>query len=124
MSFSMDVTFQGDDLFVDYLEGIPRETLHDLAMEVYWNLIQATPVDTGTAMHSWDIAESEAGIKDIEYGDYISTPVDIPKIRARAENIVIGTRSEYMKYLNEGWSQQAPALFVEKAIEQAINDII
>lgn len=64
---------------------------------------ETTPIDTGRARASWgsDIWIESDGGKTIEQGS------NVP----------------YFQRLNEGWSKQAPAGFVEIAVEQAIDDI-
>jgi len=62
-------------------------------------LRETTPVDTGAARDAWEIRPGSAG------------------------TLIVGNDKEYVRYLNEGSSSQAPAGFVEAALEQAVADV-
>ena len=62
-------------------------------------LRETTPVDTGAARDGWEIRPGPAG------------------------SLVVGNDEEHIRYLNNGSSRQAPAGFVEAAVEQAVADV-
>ena len=87
------------------------------------------PVDTGRARASWghwsagDIRRVSSA-SDFGPGDAIHTENE------GALEIEQGTNVEYVQYLNEGHSQQAPAGFIEviaekaeRELEAALNDL-
>ncbi len=68
----------------------------DLATTTHEILVETTPVDTGAARAGWGVRPGAAG------------------------SLIVGNDEEHVQYLTRGSSKQAPAHFVEDAIEQAI----
>lgn len=71
------------------LEGEKKKLLLSTSKKIIRDLRDVTPVDTGNARDSW-------------------------VVRDEGKTVVIENTTEYVKYLNEGSSKQAPAHFVEK----------
>jgi hypothetical protein len=120
MSFDISIDVEGiDSTFASVLQDT-KETRNKFVRELWKELVSNTPVDTGTARASWDIAKSFAALKDIEYGRY-----GYPRLPSIPDStmIVVGSKLDYMIYLNEGWSAQAPALFVERSVAIAYNRV-
>lgn len=102
-----------------------------VAVQVDGAVVLATPVDTGRARLNWQveingtpsgtlpeppspgagasdsIAKANAAIAGYRTGDVINIVNNLP----------------YIQRLNEGWSAQAPAAFVEKAIHVGVQTI-
>jgi len=90
-----------------------------IALEAYSELVARTPKDTGRAQTGWSV--------DTRHGDYVPkagektyvpAPVSIPK---NSDLIVLYNNVEYIINLNEGTSTQAPAMFVETAIDRVMG---
>lgn len=71
------------------LEDSKKAELRRVAKLLLSDLREATPVDTGLARDSWKATEHK-------------------------HSVVISNDVEYLKYLNEGSSKQAPSHFVER----------
>lgn len=105
------------------LDKVTVETLQKVVLAADSTVVLATPVDTGRARGNWlpsigtpreetlrdkfdpsgqnAIAEATALVSSVKAGD----------------TVYISNNLEYIQALNEGHSQQAPAGFVEKAVQ-------
>ena len=118
--FDCDIPALARQLQVD-ADTIQRKT----ALEIFAKLLAVTPVDTGRARAGWSIDTrhgSYAPPKDEGgYGYDRSMNVSPYMIPKNAPVIVIYNNVEYILKLNEGSSDQAPAMFIETAVGQAMG---
>ena len=79
-----------------------------------------TPVDLGIARNSWYIGYTEKFVnaKTTPTNITILTPKDKPI------KIVVTNGVEYIEFLNNGHSQQAPTKFIESAFYKYFDDVI
>ncbi len=120
MSIVLGVDIRGIEQINLAIAKLPEKKTKQLSGMIYDNLVEATPVDTGTARESWDIARSEQGIKDTKYGEYgYPKRPSIPD----STSLVVGSRNTWMKYLDRGYSPQAPTYFVTGAVQRAIHEL-
>lgn len=110
LDFEFDTT--GWELLENDIKGIPRQVntavKRNIKRTAFWGKRQAQvqmPVDTGAARASWG-AQGGAGIW-YEQDD--------------GTTIVQGSRLPYIQRLNEGWSTQAPAGFLDVIAERMAN---
>lgn len=85
-------------------KGMLFQELRDTSLELMGVIRVLMPKDTGRAFRSWGVEiwnEDEAAL-----------------------SIEQGSKVHYIKYLNEGWSKQAPAGFIDSATESAVDDLI
>lgn len=108
------------------LEIESNDNVKRLAAYIHQTVVLATPVDTGHARANWDLSlhaatttvrqeTDKSGQSTISRGNRVLTH------RKTEETIHITNNVEYIPYLNNGSSAQAPAGFVEKAISAATN---
>lgn len=86
-----------------------------------------TPVDTGHARANWvpsigqpfrgeapgtSLAEHDAGVAEI-----------LGFKLASGQMLYLSNNVPYVRRLNDGWSQQAPALFVEACVDRALASV-
>lgn len=114
-----------------YREKI-HKTMKMAVVECLRELITVTPVDTGRARYGYFCSVGTPSQTVPPEGDY-STP---PDANARANEmgnytidntLYITNRVPYIGRLNNGWSKQAPARFVERAVartELAVNQYL
>lgn len=117
--FDVDIEVTGIEQMFSEI-ALETKEIKDNFVKILWSeLMENTPLDTGTARASWDIAKSYGALKEVSYGaqSYGKMP-SIPK-----GNMVIGSKLDYMVFLNEGWSAQAPALFIERSVAIAYNEV-
>lgn len=118
-AFDVDIKVDGIEKVFSEIAMETQEVKENFVKVLWSELMDNTPLDTGTARASWDIAKTYSAIKEVSYGvqKYGSMP-SIPK-----GSIVIGSKLDYMTFLNEGWSAQAPALFIERSVAIAYNEV-
>jgi hypothetical protein len=89
-----------------------------IALDLHAKLSRRTPVDTGRARASWDIKEGSPSPYVPPEGTY-QGPKPQSADALTGEDIVFVTSAvEYMEFLNQGSSKQAPANFIEIAIAE------
>lgn len=98
-----------------------------LAMvEAFARLCIKTPVDTGNARWNW-----WCSIGNIDYKNESHPNLAVDWSRANSafisvkagDTLYVSNSTPYIKRLNEGWSKQAPARFVEMTIAGIENDV-
>lgn len=97
--------------------------LKKLSMDAFADLVQLTPVDTGLARSNWRVSVNRAPEAiDTRKGDkngvYIFPVFDDPGIRF-GDAVIIYNNTEYIRYLEDGSSVQAPQGMVEPAYYRA-----
>lgn len=114
------------------VKAIPQQT-NDLAIHVATTIVSdlaySTPVDESTAISNWVVAlgapsraEVPAHYRGAHGSTYSSsagqTIADAKKVLASkqpGQAIYISNNTQYIRYLNDGSSAQAPAGFIERA---------
>lgn len=92
-------------------------------------VVLATPVDTGRARANWQLSIDVPAISELTDTDK-SGQETINKNNARAtarrsgQTIYLTNNLNYIQRLNQGHSAQAPANFVEEAIQLATRTIL
>lgn len=109
----------------------------NLARTILLYLIEATPVDTSTALSNWIVGLNKAKgrkIKAHSYGSYGSTQSISASMaysmgnaiiqRAKVGEIVyISNNVDYIELLNMGYSSQAERYFIQHCVERAVEQI-
>lgn len=101
------------------------ELVAQVAMQVYQNLIYTTPVDTGRARANWI---PSIGIPSSQTRGVVGVSELILSAKATFDGrqlkdfptLYIANNLDYVVYLNQGSSKQAPANFVEAAVSSVI----
>lgn len=101
------------------VDSAVHKTARVLVLQIWENLMESTPVASGRARANWGIS-STGEVTELPPGNYPrpSTPV-IPRFM----ELFITNPIDYMQYLNDGWSDQAPALFIEHALANAEDTV-
>lgn len=121
-------------IIVGGLEQFSERQIIQLSLEVTANLIETTPVDLGWARANWVPTIGQPYDQDVGYAND-SADVGAAR-RKQAEGrialrgykltkgpIFVSNNVPYILSLNEGSSQQAPAGFVQMAINAAIQTV-
>jgi hypothetical protein len=93
-------------------------------------VITATPVDTGRARSNWQVGLNEP-ITNVRETMGVSPQPAIEEARQRVRTydgtlhraIFLTNNLPYIQRLNEGYSAQAPAGFVQAAIKMAVKQV-
>lgn len=112
---TFDVQFNLDGLsenVADMADKVQRKA----ALELFGELLQTTPIDTGRARAGWSMDVRQGS--DVPPKNQQTYSPKIPSVPQKAQFIVLYNNVEYIVRLNEGHSQQAPARFVQLAISK------
>lgn len=107
------------------MEPAVDDTLRKVALVANQTVIMATPVDTGRARANWQVSidtEIDAVVDDTNaQGALARNAAVIQGYRNGA--IILQNNVPYIGALNSGSSAQAPAMFVEKALQNAVRAV-
>lgn len=109
------------------VQGVER-SIAEMALSVFSSVVISTPVDTGRARGNWQPSIREPITSEISGTDKSGQPT-ISKARSNfgrfevGQTIFISNNVPYIERLNEGHSSQAPAGFVQKAIQAGIQNL-
>lgn len=92
-------------------------------------VVIATPVDTGRARSNWQVELGQAATGTVDALDKsgqgaISQGKRVIDGYKSGSTLNITNNLPYIERLNDGWSAQAPAGFVEKAVQIGVNAIV
>lgn len=106
---------------------VPR-CMRNFMIEFYRQCTISTPVDTGRARWGWNctigtpsFAVPAEGKYNIDAGRAVKT-FTVTAVSGK-DTLYITNAVPYIGKLNEGWSRQAPARFVELAFDYAFNKL-
>ena len=118
--------------FAEQLELGPGIVARKIALDIFGDLLAGTPVDTGRARSNWRISIRTPDLTVLETVGESAASAAIQYSIAQArlfrfngrQPIYITNPLPYIEPLNEGWSQQAPAGFVQAAILRNVRPVI
>lgn len=95
-----------------------------VALKVLRGVVFHSPVSTGRFRGNWIVGLGNRSLRQLKKGDKVgSTTYKKGSARIRkskvGKSIFITNNLPYARRLNEGWSDQAPASFVEASIRKA-----
>ncbi len=107
-----------------FAKDLPRqqnEIKKATAIEIATNLVADTPIDTGEAASGWNagLGAPATGSGGSGANGPMVALYNIGATVAKAkpgDRIFISNRVPHIEYLNQGWSPQAPAGYIEAAI--------
>lgn len=119
------------------VEGNAHKAVRAVALAVDQTVVIATPVDTGRARSNWQVQVGAAptdvreayvpGVGATTGGQNAQAAIEQGKMAISAASpglaIHITNNLSYIGKLNEGHSAQAPAGFVEEAVQNGVSTI-
>lgn len=119
MSFERSISIK------DFLEDFVLEETQKLAIDIDRQVVMETPVDTSAARGSWLASvgspdDSEVTNKSPE--NAINQAENAVKLAQPYQTIYIQNTKPYIVRLNEGWSEQAPAKYIDNIIVRSVNN--
>lgn len=92
-------------------------------------VVLATPVDTGRARGNWQVEVGQAPAGELATtdkggGGTIAAGKAVIDGYKGGSGIYITNNLPYIERLNEGWSAQAPAGFVEQAVNVGVQAVV
>lgn len=117
------------------LNGLTEKVMRGLTLDITANLVETTPVDIGWARANWVPSlkapiDNDPGKKPNEGDTAIANAAQAAAtVKAALYKIEDGfafitNNVQYIQRLNEGHSSQAPAGFVEAAIDSAVDTAV
>ena len=103
----------------EIIEGIEQEQ-QDAATKILRRVIVTSPVDSGLFKSNWQVGlktKKEGTVSN--QGDALGKGISVIKSNKGLGSIWISNNLPYAERLNNGWSTQAPAGFVQAAIRVA-----
>lgn len=117
---SFDVQFNIDGL-TENVAVMADKVQRKAALDLFGELIQTTPIDTGRARAGWSMDIRQGSDVPPRNSSSYRTKSPIPP--KNAPFIIIYNNVEYAVRLNEGHSRQAPSRFVEKAVDKISRNL-
>lgn len=129
-----------DDIAVAKLqiENVTNETIVDVVLRIHATLVSnppsGTPIDFGWASSSWfinigaptsgnggnvDESGAQVAAREAQQGATVARFVTSYDYTT-GQSVHIGNNVPYINRLNNGWSDQAPAGFVDDATQEAV----
>lgn len=108
------------------LDKLPEEGAKKLVLDIHERVTRGTPVDTGWAANNWipstgvPIEKTAGTPESLDKGTVNRGVLQILKWTFRKGAAFITNNVPYIGRLNAGSSKQAPALFVESAVNGAV----
>jgi hypothetical protein len=107
------------------VEAGGNKVVRKASLQILSNVTLATPVDTGRARANWITSiNSRSQLQRptiISAGASVSEGASLIRATVAGSVVYIQNNLPYINRLNNGWSQRAPAGFVERAIRNALS---
>jgi hypothetical protein len=113
---------QLDQAYQDKVLGTLSQAVRKVALTVDRELVLKTPVDTGRARSNWIPSLDAPSVKIVEPGQKPDIQDDLAQYTVD-KTVFITNNLPYIRRLNEGHSDQAPAGFVDDAVQKGKNSI-
>ena len=115
------------------IDELINRSVVNLTIEILRDLLNNTPVDTGQAISNWQVSlrgpittqiasyapGQQGSTKSLVIANAIGEAVGILAARRSGQVIYLGNALPYIARLNQGWSAQAPAGFIDSAFMRA-----
>lgn len=105
-----------------------QEMMKRVALDIDSALVLTTPVDTGRARSNWQVSIGKTALGTVDTLMSSSEAIgnakaELSKLKDSDDKIHITNNLPYIQRLNEGWSPQQPAGFVDQAVMTVIGSI-
>lgn len=108
------------------VEENATKLVRKVAIAVDGHLVLSTPVDTGRARSNWQVeinAEASGTVEPVSPQQAMQEAVAKANTSRNGDEIHITNNLPYIGKLNDGWSAQAPASFVQIAVLNGVEVI-
>ncbi|MEA3537590.1 MAG: HK97 gp10 family phage protein [Pseudomonadota bacterium] len=112
----------------DMIDDLVGKAARGIALGALRGVVMSTPVDTGRARGNWQVdvnkvPEGESGVLDRGGGETVSRGASAIASAQPYDMIALANNVPYIGDLNDGSSKQAPAGFVDTAVDNAIGSL-
>ena len=127
----MSIPFDADEI-IEAIGNDLVEQVNQLGISFVTNVVPRTPVRTGHARRNWQVNLGSPNLQELPGFDFAGANTianGITRLRASSNRnpftpVIVENNAPYIGKLNDGFSPQAPAMFVESALLVAINDVV
>lgn len=128
MNFKLGVGDPNVKKYIKINAARPKRIMRSFGIEFYRQVTIATPVDTGRARCGWNCSTGSPDLTIPPEGKYKiatsrATKSFTAQVVSNADSIYISNAVPYIGKLNNGWSNQAPARFVELCFTNAVDKL-
>ena len=115
---------------IENLEDFVSGLMVDLTNSIHGRLFESNPVDTGFSQSNWlasigESIDSPVGIRDsVDMTSWRTLLADINGYDINQGSIFITNSVDYVVFLDQGSSLQAPQGFVRQSIVGGISDVV
>ena len=106
----------------DHTTGSIEKVIRKAFIDLYRSIVEKTPVDTGRAKASWGLSthhtndEASENMTPEEAVQVVSDNISDFTFKAQDDQVIIYNNLEYIEYLENGTSQQAPSGMVSLSL--------
>jgi len=106
----------------DHTTGSIEKVIRKACIDLYRSIVEKTPVDTGRAKASWGLSthhtndEASENMTPEEAVQVVSDNISDFTFKAQDDQVIIYNNLEYIEYLENGTSQQAPSGMVSLSL--------
>jgi hypothetical protein len=114
-----DLKAKFEAIYKKKVEGTLTDRVRAVALDASTGIILATPVKSGRARANWNISVNRIDLTtsaDTILRDIVSRVKEATANFKVADVFNLTNNLPYIRRLNDGYSKQAPASFVEKAV--------
>jgi hypothetical protein len=113
-----DLFKEMNDLYKEGVEQMMEKEVRITALQIFNQIVERTPVDTGRARANWNIDINTVDLTLHDPGrDATNESLTATARFKLTDTIYISNNLPYIERLDEGHSKQAPAGFIDAAIE-------
>jgi hypothetical protein len=128
MKFNLGVGDPNVKRYIKINAARPKRVMLMFGIEFYRQVTIATPVDTGRARLGWNCSVGSPDLTVPPPGKYELDSTRAERVFtvqavSNADSIYISNAVPYIGKLNDGWSSQAPARFVELCFTNAVDKL-
>ena len=128
MKFNLGVGDPNVKRYIKINAARPKRVMRSFGIEFYRQVTIATPVDTGRARWGWNCSVGSPDLTIPAEGKYKiatsrATKSFTVQVLSNADSIYISNAVPYIGDLNDGWSSQAPARFVELCFTNTVEKL-
>lgn len=128
MNFKLGVGDPNVKRYIKINAARPQRVMRSFGIEFYRQVTIATPVDTGRARWGWNCSVGSPDLTIPAENKYNldasrATKSFTAQVVSNADRIYISNAVPYIGKLNDGWSSQAPARFVELCFTNAVDKL-
>lgn len=129
MADGIDITGGSFESLAVFEEKNVTKVKKQVAVELEKRLLRRSPVDTGQFRANWTFKAGNGDDYDRRFyegktsRDRSRSARALKEKQLKTRDVLVSNNVPYADRLNNGWSRQAPMMFVELSIREALNAV-